>query len=54
MFPRELIPIDANESVGTLGITGPLAVEFSPDYPDPLSYLTTKEVMLVIVIFNLQ
>ena len=39
MFPRELIPIDAHATIGSMGIVGPLAVEFSPEYPDPLSYL---------------
>ena len=39
MFPRELIQFDTDETIGSMNIMGPLAIEFSPDYPDPLSYL---------------
>lgn len=39
MFPRELIPFDTGETIGSMGIVGTLAVEFSSDYPYPLSYL---------------
>ena len=39
MFPQELIPIDAHATIGSMGIVGSLTVEFSPEYPDPLSFL---------------